>query len=551
MRIVLIFIITTLPFQGHFTSLAAEEKVNAGIHSELVKKGLDFLAAKQGGGGPIPIPNIHYISDGTISSDCVIGLAWIMSGSTLDRGPYKKNLVNLTNHILSIPLVKPSDRNAKSHSSQFNWTTGFMLMYLSQVAKLGKTDLVKEKIEELIKLSGKAQYDCGGWTHGYMGKNSLDYDHFVAVSLVILNGLGMAQQTGFFVPEEIVSKGFQYVKDSTSGPRVGYSPRKGQKGIPKGSGRIAAAYSALMRFEMGDDNFTKQITPTVRFIDAVGKGHADGMFHYFFSAITAHSIGGEVWEAFKEQIVSKIPRLAKPDGSFSMIPRTGEETKKSVLGAGWDTAICCLILSLESNPYLLLTNFSQKFRDDNGRVILNKAVINNVASDMGDRIPDSLKEMVEEINQLKASDKSYFRQIKKIYDKNIKTIVLDISKLENEKIKSAAIKNILGLSFDKVTATLKKRSRSSWDLSLNINPAIYGSLTGSVIFSSDTETAFKNPYKSSVSVSSKYKTLKRNITLNNKDLSTFDVNITINLIWNKIPITFTDKLTLKVPKKEA
>jgi len=141
---------------------------------------------------------------------CLMGFAWLMSGSTSTQGPYAENIKKTTGYIIN---MKTRAQSISRSGNQYNWDCAFALMYLSQITVLGEGDQkVADKIAELIEDCRASQYPNGGWTHGYMGKNPLDYETLLAVTSMMLNGLTMIKQAGIKVPQSMLDKGFDYVK---------------------------------------------------------------------------------------------------------------------------------------------------------------------------------------------------------------------------------------------------------------------------------------------------------------------------------------------------
>lgn len=326
-------------------SKKSKKSNSKGSSESIIKKGLEFLASKQSGARFAT--GTRYIIDGQISAACMAGLAYTQNGNTFTKGEFSKNLKTLASGLAKQQLFPYKDRG-RGNGGQFNWTTGFMLMFLSEASDAGGKAVVAGQINKLIALAKESQDSHGGWTHGKPGKNSLNYSDLAATSLVVLNGLAMAFQAGYDVPEEVLNKGFEYIKNCSAGMNVGYSPKKGQRGMA-GAGRNGAAYSALRRTKRTKEKFIKQIQLNDTILGITGKGHADGMYHYFYVGVAAKNMGGDIWKKYEESYVSQIPGLQKSDGSFRMIPRTGKEKDLSTMGVIWDTAICLILLGLDEN----------------------------------------------------------------------------------------------------------------------------------------------------------------------------------------------------------
>ena len=88
----------------------------------------------------------------------------------------------------------------------------------------------------------------GSWCHTFEDvPNSLGYRGLVATSVMALQGLGLAQREGIDIDQDVIDKAVNYIVASSDLKRgqIGYSTRKGQKGIP-GPGRTAGGLMALL-----------------------------------------------------------------------------------------------------------------------------------------------------------------------------------------------------------------------------------------------------------------------------------------------------------------
>ena len=198
----------------------------------------------------------------------------------------------------------------------------------------------------------KNQERSGGWAHGPGGKNALGYVELNIVTGLALSGLGVAQQAGFEIPEECVTRAEQYLKVSSGGDGgVGYSDNPGQRG--QGNiGRSAGAWIGYLALGRGKSAWGKKMGAYVRRHagDVLG-GHASLMQHIQLAGIAAGAQGGaarkEYWKACERDLV-----LARaPDGSLQ--PRPWHESlsmqSNSDVSTGevWTTASWACVLVAE------------------------------------------------------------------------------------------------------------------------------------------------------------------------------------------------------------
>ena len=257
------------------------------------------------------------------------------------------------------------------------------------------------------------------------------------------------------VPKQMIDKALKYIRDSTVGQNVGYSPRRGQKGMRGAGGRWAGTYASLIRFGRNEhSDLFKAITPVDQFVTDTGTGHADGMWHYFMVGLSAQFIGEDFNQKFRKQHTSRIYKLQKPDGSFAEIPRLGSEQDPGQGGTAWYTAICCALLAFDYADDLILNDFKKGVNRE-----INKDTLEFVQNILGKYCPKSLKKLVEEAEDIEGKDDiSIAKKFKKLYQEKIVKVCNDISELEDRDLAKSAMKRILAYEIGKVKITISSVS---------------------------------------------------------------------------------------------
>ena len=193
------------------------------------------------------------------------GLAFLAIGSTLDGGAYQKSLQAIFNRLKDI-----MDREQFQY--QPVWGCSQSMVFLAILHRNTLPANRQEVADYLSKYAQKimqSQTAEGSWCHTFEDvPNSLGYRGLVATTVMALQGLGPAQREGIDINQSVIDKAVNYIVISSDLKRgqIGYSDRKGQKGIP-GPGRtagglmglLAAAQDDIPLFEKADGYLRKSL----------------------------------------------------------------------------------------------------------------------------------------------------------------------------------------------------------------------------------------------------------------------------------------------------
>jgi len=519
-----------------------------------LNRGVDYLISRNGSRGKAG-SKFRLVDAQSATLESIIGMALLSSGSTPDEGPYAKEIKSHIDYIVNLKITPVKDRK---DGYMENWSCGFMLMYLSQISALGQKQKVAPLINSLIAMCEEAQYDNGGWTHGKTGKNKLNYDHLAAPTLVIMNGLGLAKQAGYKIPQHMIDKSMEYIKNCTSGNKVGYSPRKGQKGMEFSTPfRNPAAYAAFIRFGR-EDEFTKQIMPTLKMVNKVGDCHASGDMPYLFMGLCVNYIKGDVWDTFRSNYIPNIIQSQRENGSFRPLPRTGKE--KEIKGVGekgkwhrWHTALNCIVLGLTLDHDQLLWDFSRNTINE-----LSQYHLKNVAAILGKDTPDSLNNLIKEAetinnsvvttgskNKVDLARKKANLSIKKLFNENVNQIIFDIKKNDNQSVVIKALNHLIGFTVKLKGEYTKKGTLSH--LLVSTNALISGKAKCQLSFNFTNDEILRPIRDTTFSIyDSKAYTKKVTLSLKDKTAKEIVINVKFNLEYAENTIEFTKKVKLDI-----
>jgi len=511
---------------------------------EVMTKGLDLLAS--------------YASDKKKKSwfkykfsTSLVGMAWLLSGSTSETGPYSKDISKITEQFLNEDILFAEDRKNKKGmfgTSFFsNWDYGFMLMYLSLYASKDDKISVEKKANEIISAFQSAQFPCGGWSHGNMFKNDLGYDHLFAATSIALTGLTMAKQAGFKVPQQMLDKGLGYINQcSRGGSNVWYANTHGGGEC---AGRTCAAYTILMRAGLDHSNeLVKRLMPNVNHVDKIMLGHGDDMYHYFFVGLTSQYLKGDMWSKFYKDHLIRILDIQKEDGSIPMIPNLKQKNfrpggLKGELGTIFDTALNCIILAFTLDTDNMLFDFSKEFT-----LIKSENYLKTFIDYLGDETPQSLKKFESLVSKV-PFDKKRPDTINKLFKENFVKICADLNLISNKEKSSYVIEHLLNIELKESFVYDKKNVLTH--CSFELNKSMKGNLKGILFYSFDPDII--KPVRQSTFSLYDSKPFKKKIQLKQENKKeepqSFHMNVKIEIDFGEFKYTLNKKILVPTVNK--
>jgi hypothetical protein len=313
--------------------------------------GLAWLAKRQEADGgfkeTLSGPN------GAIIQTSMAGLAWLGGGSDLSKGPYKDNLRNacefVSKKVRELGEQKRGDRGPAPNWRQSNWGYAHAAMFLGELHARSADRGVLDALHYCARRLVETQEASGGWAHGPGGRNALKYLELNIVTGLALCGLGLAQQSGYEVPEQTLKLAEEYLIESGGGDGgVGYSTMPGQKG--QGNiGRTASAWLGYQALGLSRKAWAKKMAGYVkRNADQYVSGHASIMQHILLGGVAAQVHGKATAKAFWAVGERDLILARAPDGSFQ--PRPSHESLSMgsnsdvSFGEVWTTAAWTVIL---------------------------------------------------------------------------------------------------------------------------------------------------------------------------------------------------------------
>lgn len=333
-----------------------------------ISKGLEWLKKTQGKDG-------SWSANGQnpVAMTSLAGLALLMEGSTVTQGKYRDN-IRLAADWLMKRANKGGNRNGligmpenPGESGRYMYGHGFAMLFLASAYGEEDDKDNREKLKDILTraavYAGSAQSTQGGWF--YTSKTEGHDADEGSVTVTQMQGLRACRDAGIPVPPEIVKKGYDYLKKSTT-PDGGvvYSLGRGGIGAPAGGGRPALTAAAIACFfsagKYNDVNVKKWFKFCERQIPMGGPGGArfgHDEYTHFYYAPSLYFLGEEgygklfpdekerpalTWKKYRETFFDSVCRAQGADGSWSG-------------GGGWSvgpvysTAVYLTILQLDNN----------------------------------------------------------------------------------------------------------------------------------------------------------------------------------------------------------
>lgn len=333
-----------------------------------IEKGLQYLVKNQFKDG-------HWGANGDqypVSMTALAGMALLMEGSTVREGKYSKQIRKAADWLMERSM-KGGNRDGlignpdhPTETGRYMYGHGFGTLFLAMCYGDEEDRERREKMKDIltraVKYIGNAQSTQGGWF--YTSKvDGHDQDEG-SVTITQMQPLRACRNAGIPVPNSVVKKGYDYLKNSTT-QRGGvvYSLGRGGVGAPVGGERpalTAAAIACLFSAGKYDDELIKKwfkFCSTAIPIAGAGFGPRLGHDEYthLYYAQAVYMLGDDgwmkmfpgtpkeqavTWSKYRADMFDRLVQTQNADGSW---PGGGGFS----VGPVYSTAIYCLIMQLD------------------------------------------------------------------------------------------------------------------------------------------------------------------------------------------------------------
>lgn len=312
-----------------------------------VAKALSALASRQQGNGSWRV-GLASVT-GTVVGTSFAGLALMASGSTPSSGPYSSHISKAVRFVQQHLFDPPRVRSRKW--DQTNWQVCIGALFLAEAyARTRSADLKATLDRALVEIFRRME-SSGGWGHSNQGPNALGYVELEVMSTWALGAAGALKHLGFRVPPDKVTAALTFIRNCCAGESggVGYSPRRGQKGIGEEGRTGGAIWLFGLHGQKSDPLYGRMAAWWRAHLDGAVNGHGSIAMGCLGSALGGLQLGGGDWDRFVEAVFPKILNLQNPDGTFRAAKGTGAGAVGGDRTAGTDynTALYTLTLQLD------------------------------------------------------------------------------------------------------------------------------------------------------------------------------------------------------------
>jgi len=330
-----------------------------------VEKALQYLVKQQFKDG-------HWGANGDqypVSMTGLAGIAMLMEGSTIREGKYATNIRRAADWFMERSM-KGNNRDGlignpdhPTETGRYMYGHGFATLFLALAYGDEEDRERREKMKDIltraVKYIGAAQSTQGGWF--YTSKvDGHDQDEG-SVTITQIQPLRACRNAGISVPKQVIKKGYDYLKNSTT-PRGGvvYSLNRGggaQMGGERPSLTAAAIACLFSAGEYKDELVKKWFKYCQTAIPINGGGIRMGHDEYthLYYAQAVYILGDDGWEkmfgptpadqrvtwsAYRKGMFDNLLQTQNSDGSW---PGGGGFS----VGPVYSTAIYAIIMQLD------------------------------------------------------------------------------------------------------------------------------------------------------------------------------------------------------------
>lgn len=285
-------------------------------------------------------------------------LALMSTGSTPQRGPYSKEILNAVRWTRNRGRSRGHFWDEKSGYSQIH-NHGYALLLLTQVYGESGQEMdraIARKIRGGIRASAASQHPNGGFGYFLYNKppanNEMMTKDEASTTISQIQALRGARNAGFEVPSGLLNRAERYIFNSQhkSGGFV-YSLGAGRISFIDGSSEptfAITAASACVLNSLGTYRGPKLDRAIDYLADFKPPTKKDVHFFYYghyYAAQVLHQIGGERWRTWRKAVVDELLKRQRSNGSF---PKTSDSHMAGLNAALMNTAWAIQIMNIEN-----------------------------------------------------------------------------------------------------------------------------------------------------------------------------------------------------------
>lgn len=292
---------------------------------EAIKRGLDFLASRQGKDGFWRTPSCPIVMS------CMSGIA-LASVEPSRGGPYWENLERLIDGVLEIQTESGYFRRA-NEGDRPSYGHAFSVILLSQLYGMMDPEMnerMSEALKDGVDYIIRKQARDGSWYQNYVsGHNQL-------VTVYHVLALRAAMRCGIIVPRATIEKAIKFINNF--GRNFGTPSRT-----------ACSVATILLAGDYGNRNLASMMKQMKSGLNYNLTSLQWPIFHHMNAALVMYFYGGKEWEDYYRKIRKSCLKLQKKDGSWGPYRNVHWLQPDAV----YTTANICMILQMpvESLPY--------------------------------------------------------------------------------------------------------------------------------------------------------------------------------------------------------
>jgi hypothetical protein len=333
---------------------------------DMVRKGLQWLAAHQDKDGHWGANADQY----PVTMTALAGMALLMDGSTVREGRYAAHIRRAADWLMDRSM-KGNQRdglignpNVPNEAVRYMYGHGFSMLFLASVygdeEYKDRRERLRDILTRAVKYCGNAQSSQGGWYYtSKMDGHDLDEG---SVTVTQMQGLRACRNAGIPVPRDIIKKGLDYLRRSTTARGgVIYSLGRGGGVRAQGGERPALTVAAIACGFSAGEYRNELVKKWFRFCQTtipinnagVALGHEE--YTQYYLAQSLYMLGDDGWEKlfgptppeqrltwshYKKNVLERLRRGQGPDGSWAVGGGVS-------IGPVYSTAVYLTILQLD------------------------------------------------------------------------------------------------------------------------------------------------------------------------------------------------------------
>jgi hypothetical protein len=310
---------------------AATDSVTVDSDTErVIHEALNYLAKQQGiDGSWSQAPGSHAYP---VAMTGYALMAFLSAGNLPDEGEYGRNVTSGMQYLLS--QIQPDGLFRGVDQGKYMYSHGIATIALSEIYGETRSQLLRQRLEEIVSVIVNAQSTRGGWRYT---PRSQDAD--ISVTVLQVAALRSAKNAGLAVPEESIDRAVDFIGKC-------YNPAAGGFAyMPGGGAGFARTAAAIYSLQVCGRYNDPTILHGSDYLFAHGdEGQEWWPYGCYYAAPAQYMIGGDTWRRWYDEMKTRLLSTVIRQGDTSY----WDQRRSQRLGPIYDTAVFITILAM---PY--------------------------------------------------------------------------------------------------------------------------------------------------------------------------------------------------------